>query len=81
MDEDINYAIKIIKSWKDSVVLTDGVTKTVKHEIKKQKGGFLRALLTPLAASIVQAVISSIVKGISEGGVGRVGRRYMNKIF
>ena len=33
-NEDINDIIKIIKSG----VLTDGVTETVKHEIKKQDG-------------------------------------------
>ena len=50
------------------------VTKTVKHAIKNQEGGFLGALLAPLAASIVQPVISSVVKSIS-------GRGYMNKKF
>ena len=38
---------------------------------KKQEGGYLPALLAPLAASLVQPVISSVVKGIS----GRRGRR------
>ena len=53
---------KIIKSIKDSDVLIDGNTETVKHEIKKQEGGFLGAALAPLAASMVQTVISSVVK-------------------
>ena len=57
--------IKIIKSLEDSGVLVDGVTETVKREIKKPEGGFLGALLAPLAASLVQPVISSVVKGIS----------------
>ena len=72
---------KIIKSLENSGVLLDGVTKTVKHEIKRQEGGFLGALLAPLAASLVQPVISSVVKGISERGVRRAGRGYMNKNF
>ena len=42
--------IKIIKSLDDSGVLIDGVTRTVKHEIKNQEGGILGALLAPLAA-------------------------------
>ena len=54
----MNDVIKIIKSLEDSDELTDGVTKTVKHEIKKQEGQFLGAFLPPLAASIVQSVIS-----------------------
>ena len=47
----------------------DRVTKTVKHEIKKQDGRFLRASLAPLVTSIKQTVISSVVKGISGRGV------------
>ena len=39
----MNDIIKTIRSLEDSGVLTDGVTETVKHEIKKQKGGFLGA--------------------------------------
>ena len=61
----MNDIIKIIKSLEDSGVLIDAVTETVKHEIKNQEGGFLGALLAPLAASLVQPVISSIVKGIN----------------
>ena len=34
-NEDMNDIIKIIKSLGDSGVLIDGVTETVKHEIKK----------------------------------------------
>ena len=80
-NEDTNDIIKIIKSLEDSGVLIDGVTETVKQEIQKQKGGFLEILLAPLAASIVQPVISSLVKGISGRGVRRAGREYTNKSF
>ena len=60
-------------------MLIDGATETVKHEIKKkQEGGFLRALLRPLAASLVQPIISSVVKGISGRGVRRAGRGCIN---
>ena len=78
--EDINDIIKIINSLEDLVVLVDGVTGTVKHEIKKQ-GGFLWALLASMASSIVQPLIFSVVKGIMGRGVRRAGKRYMNKIF
>ena len=54
---------------------------SVKHEIKKQEGEFLGALLAPLATSVVQPVISSVGKGISGRRVRRVGRGYINKIF
>ena len=72
--ENMNDNIKIIKSLENSCVLIDGVTKIVKHEIRKQEGGFLRVLLAALAASFVQPVISSVVKGISGGGVRTAGR-------
>ena len=58
LKEDMNDIIKILKSLEDSGVLINGVTETVKHEIKIQKGGFLEALLGPLAGSLVQPVIS-----------------------
>ena len=70
-NEDLNDVIKIIKSLEDSGVLIDGVTETVKREIKKEVSGFLGALLAPLPASLVQPVISSVVKGISGRGVRR----------
>ena len=73
------YIIKMIKPLEDTGVLIDA--KTVKDEIKKQEGGFLRALLAPLAASLVQPVISSVVKSISGKGVRRARRGYMDKNF
>ena len=39
------------------------------------------SLPAPLAASLVQTVISSVVKGTSIRGVGGAGRRYMDKNF
>ena len=78
-NEDINDTIKIIKSLEVFAVLIGGVTETVKHETKKQKGGFIGALLAPLAASsLLQTVISSVVKCINGRGVRRSGRM---KIF
>ena len=62
-------------------VLIEGFTETVKDEIKKQEGGFIAVLLAPSAASLVQQVISSVVKGISGRGSRRVGRGYMVKHF
>ena len=72
-NEDMNDIVKITKSLEDSRVLIDGVNEAVKYEIKNQVGGFL-ALLAPLASSLVQRVISSVVKSISRRGVGRAGR-------
>ena len=77
----MNDIIKIIKSLEDLGALIDGVTETVKYEIKKQEGGFLGTLLAPLAASLVQPVVSSVVKGTSGRGVRRAGRGYMVENF
>ena len=60
-NEDMNDIIKLIKSLEVSNVLLDVITKTVKHEIKKQEGGFLPAFLAPLDALLVQ----SVIKGVS----------------
>ena len=40
-NEDLNDIIKIIKSLEDSGVLIDGVTETVKDEIKNKNVDFL----------------------------------------
>ena len=79
-NKDMNDIIRIINSLEDSSVSIDGVTETVKHEIKKkQEGGFLGTLLAPLAPSLVQPVISSVV--IRGEGVRRAGRGCIDKNF
>ena len=80
-NEDRNGVIKIVKSLEDSGVLIDRVIETVKHEIKEQEGRILGTLLVPLAASLVQPVITSVVKDISGRGVRRTGREYVGKNF
>ena len=77
----MNDIIKIIKSLEDSGILIDGVTETVKDETKKQEDGFLGALLASFANSLVQPVISSVVKEVSGRGVRRAGKGFMNKHF
>ena len=77
-NEDMNDIIKIIKSLEDPDKLIDGVTETVKHEIKKNKkqgGEFLGV------ASLVQPVISSVVKVITGRGIREVRRGYMDEKF
>ena len=77
-NEDMDDVIKIEKSLENSHVLIGRVTKAVKHEIKKQEGQFLGALLAPLAALLLQPVISSVVKGIIGRRVMSAGRGYDN---
>ena len=45
----MNDIIKVVKSLENSGLLTNGATETVKHEIKKQEGGFLGAMMGPMA--------------------------------
>ena len=79
--EDMNDIIKIIRLLEDLGVSIDGVTETVKHEIKKQEGGFLGTVLALSSASLVQPAISSVVKGISGRGVRRAGKEYIISIM
>ena len=76
LNEDVNDIIKIIKSLEDSGVLINRVTETVKHKMKKEED-----ILASLVASIVQPVISSLVKGISGRGVRRAEEDIWIKIF
>ena len=67
MTEDINNVIRIIKSQKNLGVLIDGISKTVKHEIKKQEGGYLGILLGTWGASMLGNV-STGIGGDMRGG-------------
>ena len=42
LNEEMNDIMKIVQILEDSNILLKGVTKTIKNETKKQKGGFLR---------------------------------------
>ena len=50
--------LKIIKLLEDLGLLVDGATETVKHEIKKQEGIFLGAMMAPMAASVIASLAS-----------------------
>ena len=62
--------LKIVKSLQDSGVLLKGVSETIQHEAKEQRGGFLSILLGTLRASLLGDVLS---KGLSGRGVIRPG--------
>ena len=44
-NDDMQDLLKIVKPLEDIGILLDGVTETVKNEVKDQKGGFLSMLL------------------------------------
>ena len=53
LNKEMNDMKKILQALEDSIILLKGVTKTIKNETKKQKGGFLSMLLGTLGASLL----------------------------
>ena len=62
--------LKIVKSLENSGVLLNGVSETIQHEAKEQRGVFLSMLLGTLGASLLGDILS---KGVSGKGVIRAG--------
>ena len=62
-NDEIEDIIKIIKSLEDSGFLLKGVTETVQNEVKKQKVGFLSALLGTLSARLLVDLSIGNIRG------------------
>ena len=69
-NDEMNDILKIVKSLEDSDVLLKGVSETIQHEAKEQRGGFLSMLLGTLGAYLLGDILS---KGLSGKGVIRAG--------
>ena len=69
-NDEMDDILKIVKSLEKSDALLKGVSETIQHEVKEQKGGFLGMLLGTLGASLLGDVLS---KGLSGKGVIRAG--------
>ena len=67
-NDEMDDILKIIKSLEDSGVLLKGVSETIQHEAKEQRGGFLSMLLGTLGASLLGDILS---KGLFGKGVIR----------
>ena len=52
-NDDMQDLLKIVKSLEDSGILLDGITETIKNEVKEHKGGFLSMLLGTLGAALL----------------------------
>ena len=52
-NEEMDDIMKIVQALEDSNILLKGVSKTIKNEIKKQKGGTLGMLLGTLGPSLL----------------------------
>ena len=71
-NDEMNDILKIVKSLKYSGLLLKGVSETIQHEAKEQRGGFLSMLLGTLGASLLGGILS---KGLSGKSVIRAGER------
>ena len=69
-NDEMDDILKIVKSLEDSGLLLKGVSETIQHEVKEQRGGFLSMLLCTLGASLLGDILS---KGLSGKGVIRAG--------
>ena len=69
-NDEMDDILKIVKSLEDSGVLLKGVSETIQHKAKEQRGGFLSMLLGTLGASLLGDVLS---KGLSGSGIIRAG--------
>ena len=75
--------LKIVKSLEDSGLLSDGITETVKNEVKEQKGGFLSMLLGTLGVSLLGDLLTKNLsgKGVIRTGEGTIRVGYGSKEF
>ena len=79
----MQYLLKIVKSLEDSGLLLDGITETVKNEVKEQKGGFLSMSLGTLGASLLGDLLTKNLSGrnVIRAGEGTIRAGYGSKNF
>ena len=76
-NDDLNDLLEVIKSLEKNSILLDGITETVKNEVKEQKGGFLSMLLGTLGASLLGNMLAG--RGIIRVGEGTIRAGYGSK--
>ena len=69
-NDEMNGILNIVKSLENSGVLLKGVSETIQHKAKEQRGGFLGMLLGTIGVSLLGDALS---KGLSGKGVIRAG--------
>ena len=62
-NDEMDDILKIVKSFENSGVLLKGVSETIQHEAKEQRGRFLGMLLGTLGASLLGDVLSKCFSG------------------
>ena len=73
-NEDMDDIFKIAESLEQSGLFIDGETETVKHEIKKQEGKFIGAMMVPWAASLISLLPCPLINTITGKWVTRAGK-------
>ena len=75
--------LKIVKSLEDSGKLLNGITDTVKNEVKEQKCGFLSILLGTLGASLLGDLLTKNLsgRGVIRAEEGTIRAGYGSKKF
>ena len=71
-NDEMDDILKIVKSLEDSGILLKGVSETIQHKAKEQRGGFLSMLLGTLGASLLGDILSKV---LSDKGLIRAGER------
>ena len=77
LNDEMDDILKIVKSLENSGLLLKGVSETIQHEAKEQRGGFLRMLLGTLGASLLGDTLSG--KGVIRAGEGTIRAGYGSK--
>ena len=62
-NDEMDDILKIVKCLENSGLLLKGVSETIQHEAKEQRGGFLIMLLGTLGASVLRAGKGTIRAG------------------
>ena len=78
-NDNMQDLLKTVNSLKDSGLLLDGITETVKNETKEQTGGFLSMLLGTLGASLLGNMLAG--RGVIGAGEGTIRAGYGSKKF
>ena len=76
-NDEMDDILKIVKSLENSGLLLKGVSETIQHEVKEQRGGFLSMLLGTLGASLLGDILSG--KGVIRAGKGTIRAGYGSK--
>ena len=81
VNDEMDDILKIVKSLENSGVLLKGISETIQHEAKEQRGGFLGMLLGTLGASLLGDVLSKALfgKGVIRAGEETIRAGYGSK--